>query len=544
MMNWDEAIKDLDTRRAKAKIGGGQIKIDKQHKIGKLTARERIEILLDKDTFVEVNGFIESRINDFDLDKKRVLGDGVVTGYGEINGRLVFVSSEDFTVIGGTLGEYHSYKICKLQDMAMDMQAPIICINDSGGARIEEGIDSLSGYSGIFLRHTKASGVIPQIAVILGPCSGGACYAPAICDFIFMVSDISKMFITGPNVVKTVINEEISVEDLGGAKVHGEKSGVSHFTYDNESNCLMGVRKLLSYLPSNFEEKAPIVKDRSEKQSLLFSVNKVFSRVGNIGKAFLGNSVEEEKTNKIRKIVPDNSRQPYNVKEVINCIVDDGSFFEVHKDFAKNAVVGWGRMDGEVAGFVANQPNFMGGSLDYHASDKIARFIRFCDCFNIPLITLVDVPAFLPGSAQEHNGIIRHGAKVLYAYSEATVPKISLIMRKAYGGAYIAMNSKEMGADLVYAWPIAEIAVMGADGAVNIAFKRKIKEAEDPEAMRLKCKKEYEDRFLNPYSAASRGFVNEVIKPEETRTYLLKALHGLRKKKVEGPKKKHGNIPL
>ena len=541
-MNWDEAIKDLDQRRERVRLGGGQAKIDKQHKSGKLTARERIDILLDKGTFVEIDGMIESRIDDFDLDKKRVPGDGVVTGYGEVDGRLVFVVSEDFTVIGGTLGEYHSFKICRIQDMAMQMKAPLICINDSGGARIEEGISSLSGYSGMFLRHTKASGVIPQIAVILGPCSGGACYAPAICDYIFMVRDISKMFITGPNVVKTVINEEVSVEELGGADVHATKSGVSHFTYDTEGDCLMGVRKLLSYLPSNNEQQPPVIKPIREKQSLLFAVNKMLNKVGNFGKNYLEKN--DDQCAKLRDIVPDNSRRPYDVKEVIDCIVDNDSFFEVQKEFATNAVVGWGRMEGKTVGFVANQANNMAGSLDYHASDKVARFIRFCDCFNIPIVTLVDVPAFLPGTAQEHSGIIRHGAKVLYAYSEATVPKISVIMRKAYGGAYIAMNSKEMGADLVYAWPIAEIAVMGADGAVNIAFKRKIKNAEDPEAMRAQCKKEYEDRFLNPYVAASRGYVNEVIKPEETRLCILKGLRGLEGKKVETPKKKHGNIPL
>lgn len=539
-VNWKDAVRELEMRREKAKSGGGSSKIEKQHAIGKLTARERIQMLLDKDTFEEVDGFVESRIDDFDLDKRRVPGDGVVTGYGEIDGRLVFVASEDFTVIGGTLGEYHSFKICRIQDMAMEMKAPLICINDSGGARIEEGISSLSGYSGMFLRHTKASGVIPQIAVILGPCSGGACYAPAICDFIFMVRDISKMFITGPNVVKTVINEEVSVEELGGAEVHARKSGVSHFTYDSEGECLMGVRKLLSYLPANNTEKAPTVKYNGERQSFLYGVNKRIGKVGSINKIL----PKGDRAGRIRDIVPDNSRRAYDVKEVIDCIVDEDSFFEVQKDFALNAVVGWGRMQGRVVGFVANQPAAMGGSLDYHASDKIARFIRFCDCFNIPLVTLVDVPAFLPGTAQEHNGIIRHGAKILYAYSEATVPKITVIMRKAYGGAYIAMNSKEMGADMVFAWPIAEIAVMGADGAVNIAFKRKIKAAPNPQAMREQCKKEYEDRFLNPYVAASRGYVNEVIKPEETRERLLKALRALKNKSVETPHKKHGNIPL
>lgn len=541
-MNWNDATKDLDSRRSRAALGGGRSKIEKQHEQGKLTARERIDILLDKGTFVEVDGLIESRIDDFELDKRRAPGDGVVTGYGEIDGRLVFVASEDFTVIGGTLGEYHSFKITRLQDMAMDMKAPFICINDSGGARIEEGISSLSGYSGMFLRHTQASGMIPQIAVILGPCSGGACYAPAICDFIFMVKDISKMFITGPNVVKTVINEVVSVEELGGAQIHARKSGVSHFTYDTEGECLMGVRKLLTYLPSSFEDKAPVVQPISEKESLLFSVNKMMNKLP-VRKNIMDRRAENPCA-RLRSIVPDNSRNAYDVKKVIRCIADEGSFFEVQKEFAPNVVVGFARMAGESVGFVANQPNQMCGSLDYHASDKMARFIRFCDCFGLPLVTLVDVPAFLPGTAQEHNGIIRHGAKVLYAYSEATVPKISLIMRKAYGGAYIAMNSKEMGADMVFAWPIAEIAVMGADGAVNIAFKRKIKAASDPEAMREQCKKEYEERFLNPYVAAARGYVNEVIHPEESRDKILKALRALKTKKVDAPRKKHGNIPL
>jgi len=538
-MTWNEAINDLDERRKKVNLGGGRARIEAQHKKGKMTARERIEVLLDEGSFVEVDGMIESRIDDFGLDKKRVPGDGVVTGYGTIDGRQVFVASEDFTVIGGTLGEYHSFKICRIQDMAMAMKAPLICINDSGGARIEEGISSLSGYSGMFLRHTKASGVIPQIAVILGPCSGGACYAPAICDFIFMVEETSKMFITGPNVVKTVINEEVSVEELGGAKVHAEKSGVSHFTYQSERECLMGVRKLLTYLPANNTQNSPLIGEFGKDGT---AASNVIGKVGELGKKMIPG--REDRSGKIVDIVPDNSRRAYNVKDVVECIIDKGSFFEVQKDFAKNVVVGFARMDGEVTGFVCNQPNHMGGAIDYHASDKMARFIRFCDCFNIPLVTLIDVPAFLPGTAQEHNGIIRHGAKVLFAYSEATVPKITLIMRKAYGGAYIAMNSKEMGADIVYAWPIAEIAVMGAEGAVNIAFKRKIKESENPEAMRKQCIKEYDDRFLNPYVAAARGYVNEVIKPEETRAALLKALKGLKNKEADMPYKKHGNIPL
>ncbi|MCR4704637.1 MAG: acyl-CoA carboxylase subunit beta [Lachnospiraceae bacterium] len=542
-MNWNDAIKELDNRRAKALAGGGESRIEKQHADGKLTARERIETLLDPGTFVEIDGFLESRIDDFDLDKRRFPGDGVVTGYGNIDGRLVYVVSEDFTVIGGTLGEYHSFKICRIQDMAMRAMAPLICINDSGGARIEEGISSLSGYSGMFLRHTKASGMIPQIAVILGPCSGGACYAPAICDYIFMVRGTSKMFITGPNVVKTVIGEFVSVEELGGADVHAHKSGVSHFTYDTEGECLMGVRKLLSYLPSNCDEKPPVLKQNGEQKKNLFKkLNGFVNRLNPFEKKYLEQG--DDQSFRIRNIVPDNTRHPYDVKEVIDCIVDNGTFFEVQKDFAKNAVVGWGRMEGMTVGFIANQANHMCGSLDVHASDKIARFIRFCDCFNIPLVTLIDVPAFLPGTEQEHNGIIRHGAKILYAYSEATVPKISLIMRKAYGGAYIAMNSKEMGADLVYAWPIAEIAVMGAEGAVNIAFKRKIKASADPEATRAQCIKEYEDRFLNPYIASARGYVNEVIKPEETRRAILKGLRALQNKKEDAPHKKHGNIPL
>ena len=513
---WKDAIETLEQYQEKAMLGGGEERIQKQYDSGKMTARERIELLLDKDTFVELDELVESRIDDFGLDKKRIPGDGVVTGYGKIDGRLVFVSSEDFTVIGGTLGEYHSKKICQLQDMALAMKAPIICINDSGGARIEEGISSLSGYSGMFLRHTKASGVIPQIAVIMGPCSGGACYAPAICDFIFMVRGTSKMFITGPQVVKSVIGEEVSVEELGGANIHSAKSGVAHFAYEDEKSCLEGVRKLLSYLPQNNEDILPVDEDY----------------------------IPVDRSKQITSIVPDNLRKGYDVHNVIETMVDQGTFFEIQKDFAKNAVVGLARIDGNSVGFVANQPNFMGGSLDFNASDKIARFIRFCDCFSIPLVTLVDVPAFLPGKDQEHNGIIRHGAKILYAYSEATVPKITLIMRKAYGGAYIAMNSKEMGADVVFAWPIAEIAVMGADGAVNIISKRKIQAADDPVAERERLIAEYEKKFNNPYIAAKRGYVDEVIHPDETRNKIAMTLEMLKTKKEENPYKKHGNIPL
>lgn len=514
---WENAIKELEQRRKRALLGGGEERIEKQHKRGKLTARERINYLLDKGSFIEVNAFVESRINDFGLEKKRVPGDGVVTGYGRIDGRLVFIASEDFTVIGGTLGEYHSLKICKIQDMALETKAPFISINDSGGARIEEGICSLSGYSGIFLRNTQASGVIPQIAVIMGPCSGGSCYSPAICDFIFMVKNTSTMFITGPKVVKTVIHEESTIEELGGAEVHSDISGVAHFTYDNERECLMGVRKLFTYLPDN-NEQSPAVMPFSHW--------------------------ERDASGELMKVVPDNKRKPYDVKEVIRRIVDRESFFEIQERFAKNIVIGFARMGGEVVGMIANQPCVLSGALDVDASDKMARFIRFCDCFRIPLITLIDVPAFYPGKEQEHKGIIRHGAKILYAYAEAVVPKISLIMRKAYGGAYIAMNSKNMGADIVYAWPIAEIAVMGADGAVNIVFKKQIAESENPSETEQKLKQDYEQKFMNPYIAAERGYVDEVIHPDETRTRILDALEMLRNKQIKKIHKRHGNIPL
>lgn len=514
-MEWNEAIADLEERRKRARMGGGQASVDKQHEKGKLTARERLEILFDEGTFVEIDDLVESRIDDFGLEKKRVPGDGVVTGYGKVNGRTVFASSEDFTVIGGSLGEYHSRKIVHLQDLALKMRCPLVTINDSGGARIEEGIDSLSGYSGIFERNTIASGVIPQIAVILGPCSGGACYSPAICDFVFVVDETSKMFITGPQVVKTVIGEELSAEELGGAMTHAAKSGVAHFLYKSEKNCLGGVRELLTYLPDNNMSPLPV------KQ---------------------GKSVDKSST--LVNLVPDNKKKSYDVHDVIYTMIDKDSFFEVHKNWAKNAVVGFGRMESKTVGFVCNQANFKGGSLDIDASDKMARFIRFCDCFNIPLVSLIDVPAFLPGSEQEHNGIIRHGAKILYAYSEATVPKISLIMRKAYGGAYIAMNSKMMGADIVFAWPIAEIAVMGAEGAVNIVGRRQIQEADNPEEKRAELIAEYESKFLNPYIAAKRGFVDEVIQPGETKAKILSALEALQSKEMERPYKKHGNIPL
>lgn len=510
---WDESVfEHFDILSRRAKEGGGEVRVQKQHDAGKLTARERLDILFDPGTFTEIDGLVESRISDFGMDKRRVPGDGVVIGYGKINGRLTFASSEDFTVIGGTLGESHALKICKLQDMALRMNAPIIMINDSGGARIEEGLSSLNGYSGIFLRNTKASGVIPQIAVMMGPCAGGACYSPAICDFVFMVEKTSYMFITGPQVVKTVTNETVTAEDLGGARVHAEKSGVSHFTYPDERSCLAGVRELLTYLPQNSREEPPITETTPcDKCALL------------------------------QEIVPQDSKKPYDVHCVIDAFVDEDSFFEVQRDWAKNSVIGLARLDGKTVGIVANQPAYMGGALDYHASDKMARFIRFCDCYGIPLLVLIDVPAFLPGIAQEHNGIIRHGAKLLYAFSEATVPKISLVMRKAYGGAYIAMNSRRMGADMVFAWPIAEMAVMGAEGAVTIMYRKEL--SEEP-GRRDELVREYEQKFMNPYLAASRGFIDEVIHPEDTREKIVAALDMLANKKLEQPWKKHGNIPL
>ena len=513
---WDKKIFDrLHHKKAQSVIGGGEKRIEKQHASGKLTARERLEILFDKDTFVEVGGLIESRITDFGLEDKKVPGDGVVVGYGKVNGKLVFASSEDFTVIGGTLGEYHSLKICRIMDMALETGAPFVSINDSGGARIEEGICSLSGYSGIFYRNTQLSGVVPQISVILGPCAGGACYSPAISDFIFMSKQTSLMFITGPGVVKAVTGETVSSADLGSADVHMTKSGVTHFVYDDDEQCLMGVRKLLSYLPQSSQSKAD-------------SISPTYT-----------NTCDD-----MQEIVSDNQKKPYNVKLVIEKIVDDGSFFEIQPDFAKNMVIGFSRINGDTVGIVANQPAFLGGAIDCDSADKAARFIRFCDCFNIPIVTLVDVTGFLPGQKQEHSGIIRHGAKLLFAYSEATVPKISLILRKAYGGAYIAMNSKNMGADVVFAWPIAQMAVMGAEGAVDIIFKREIAGAENPAEKRQQLIEEYENKFANPYIAAARGYVDEIIEPQDSRQRIIMAQDMLKTKKQEAPRKKHGNIPL
>ena len=513
---WDKKVfEKLNKVKSAAELGGGEKRIEKQHASGKLTARERLEILFDKGTFTEVGALVESRIEDFGLKDKKVPGDGVVTGYGKVNGKTVFASSEDFTVIGGTLGEYHSFKICRVMDMALEMGAPFVSINDSGGARIEEGICSLDGYSGIFYRNTKMSGIVPQIAVILGPCAGGACYSPAICDFIFMSEKPSRMFITGPQVVKAVTNEDVTAEDLGSATVHATKSGVNHFVYEDDEKCLLGVRKLLSYLPQNNTEN-------TEK------VDTVYTKT----------------CDDLQDIVPDNQRKPYDVKLLIDKVVDDNSFFEVQPNFAKNMVVGFSRVNGETVGIVANQPSVLGGSIDCDSSDKAARFIRFCDCFNIPILTFVDVTGFLPGKNQEHSGIIRHGAKLLFAYSEATVAKISVITRKAYGGAYIAMNSKNMGADAVFAWPIAQMAVMGAEGAVDIIFRRQIEQAEDKVAERNRLIVEYEDKFMNPYIAAARGYVDEIINPEDTRKKVIAAFDMLKSKKCDAINKKHGNIPL
>lgn len=513
--NWERSIAHLNKRRETVAAAGGLERIAKQHSLGKLTARERMEALFDDGTFVEINDMITSRATDFGMDKKKRPGDGVVTGYGYIHGRIAFASSQDFTIGGGALGEAQAMKICRAMDKALEMKAPFISINDSGGARIEEGIDGLSGYADIFYRNTIASGVIPQISVILGPCAGGACYSPAITDYIFMTEKNSQMYITGPAVVKSVTGEVITAADLGGASIHSSTSGVAHFVYPNDLSCLNGVRKLLGYLPQNNEDKPMRVEGRERDNCVSLS-----------------------------GIVPVDSKKPYDVRDVIDSFVDDNSFFEVQPNFARNIVVGFARMAGETIGIVANQSKHMAGSLEINASDKGARFIRFCDCFNIPILTLVDVPAFLPGSQQEHGGIIRHGAKLLFAYSEATVPKVGLIMRKAYGGAYIAMNSKGIGADVVYAWPIAEIAVMGAAGAVSIIGKRAIEAADDPSAKKEELLDEYNNKFMNPYIAAEHGYVDEVILPEETRTKIVSAFKMLKTKERSLPQKKHGNIPL
>lgn len=506
----------LDQKLTASKMGGGQKRIDAQHAKNKLTARERLDLLLDKNSFEEIGALIKHRSTDFGMEKMHYPGDGVVTGYGTIHGRLVYVFSQDFTVFGGSLSETHAEKICKIMDMAMKNGAPVIGLNDSGGARIQEGVVSLGGYADIFYRNTRASGVIPQLSLVMGPCAGGAVYSPAITDFILMVEDTSYMFVTGPNVVKTVTNEEVTSEDLGGASVHSEKSGVAHLTSSNDLQAIEDIKNLLSYIPQNCENSPP---------SLPYTIG-------------------DEVRNQLQDIVPENPNQPYDIKEIIDGIIDRESFYEIHKDFAPNIVVGFARLAGKSIGIVANQPAFLAGVLDVQSSQKAARFVRFCDCFNIPLLVLEDVPGFLPGTDQEWNAIITNGAKLLYAFSEATVPRITVITRKAYGGAYDVMNSKHIGADMNFAWPSAEIAVMGAKGAAEIIFRNEIKSAKDPEVALAKKEKEYADIFANPYRAAERGFVDEVIHPKQTRLKLIKAFAMLENKVDSIPQKKHGNIPL
>jgi len=513
----NDPVRDLERRRKKALEGGGLDRIEKQHKAGKLTARERLELLLDEGSFEETDAFVEHDCSHFGLARKKVPGDGVVTGFGKVGGRGVAVFAQDFTVFGGSLGKMHAVKICKVMDAAMRLGVPIVGLNDSGGARIQEGVESLGGYADIFLRNTLASGVVPQISVVMGPCAGGAVYSPAITDFIFMVEHTSHMFVTGPNVIKEVTHEQVSFEDLGGARVHNETSGVAHFASANEPECLEAVRALLSFLPQNNLEEAPF-------------------------KATDDPAGREEKS--LDTIIPQDPKKPYDMLAVIGAIVDEGKFLEVHKDFARNILVGFGRFAGRVAALVAQQPAVLAGCLDIQSSIKGARFVRFCDAFNIPIVTLEDVPGFLPGVAQEHGGIIRNGAKLLYAYCEATVPKVTVITRKAYGGAYDVMSSKHVRGDMNLAWPTAEIAVMGPEGAVNIIFKKEIEKAKDPAAMRARLIAEYREKFANPYIAAAKGYVDSVILPRETRPRICRALEILRTKRDKNPPKKHGNIPL
>ena len=512
----NDKLTTLNAKREEAFLGGGEKRIESQHKKGKLTARERLHFLLDDGSFEEIGMFVTHRSTDFGMETEKYLGDGVVTGYGTINGRLTYVFSQDFTVFGGSLSETHAEKICKIMDLAMKNGAPIIGLNDSGGARIQEGVVSLGGYADIFYKNTMASGVIPQLSAIMGPCAGGAVYSPAITDFILMVENTSYMFVTGPNVVKTVTHENVTSEELGGANTHATKSGVTHFACSNEIEAIHHLKKLLSYVPQNCEEQAP---------TLPYEV---------------GNEIRE----KLNQILPENANQPYDIREVIEEIIDSNSFLEVHKDFAENIVVGFARLAGRSIGIVANQPAFLAGVLDINSSTKAARFVRFCDCFNIPLLVLEDVPGFLPGTDQEWNAIITNGAKLLYAFSEATVPRITVITRKAYGGAYDVMNSKHIGADMNYAWPSAEIAVMGAKGAAEIIFKKEISTATNPEEKWLEKEKEYSNIFANPYRAAERGFIDDVIEPAQTRAKLIKAFKMLENKVVNNPRKKHGNIPL
>jgi propionyl-CoA carboxylase beta chain len=509
-------IETLREKTVAAHLGGGQERIDAQHQKGKLTARERLHFLLDEGSFEEIGMLVTHRTSDFGMDNHLIPGDGVVTGYGTINGRLVYVFSQDFTVFGGSLSETHAEKICKIMDLAMQNGAPLIGLNDSGGARIQEGVRSLGGYADIFYRNVRASGVIPQISLVMGPCAGGAVYSPAITDFTIMVEETSYMFVTGPNVVKTVTNETVTAEELGGAMTHAMKSGVTHLTAGNDLQAIELLKKLISYIPQNCEEKP----------------------------ASISFELAEEYRPELDAIVPENSQVPYDMRAVVKGIVDEDSFLEIHPDFAENIIVGFARLGGRSIGIIGNQPMNLAGVLDVNSSRKGARFVRFCDCFNIPLLVLVDVPGFLPGTDQEWNGIITNGAKLLYAFSEATVPRVSLITRKAYGGAYDVMNSKHIGADMNYAWPTAEIAVMGAKGASEIIFRKEIQEAADPEAMLMEKEKEYQEKFAHPYRAAARGFIDEVILPVDTRRKLLRAFAMLENKVDHLPRKKHGNIPL
>ena len=513
----EDAINELKEKTAKEKEMGGPKKVEKQHKSGKLTARERLDLLFDPGSFQEIDMFVRHRCKDFGLGDTVVPSEGVITGFGNVNGRKVFAFSQDFTSMGGTLGEYHGKKIIKVMDMALKARVPIVGFNDSGGARIQEGVDSLSSYGEIFFRNSCASGVIPQISAIMGPTAGGAVYSPAMTDWVFMTKKSSYMFITGPDVIKTVTGEVVTSEDLGGAMAHNAKSGVAHFACDTDNEAIEMIKDLLSYLPSNSMEAPPSVSSQDDP--------------GRVAP-------------KLDRIIPDNPRQVYDIKKVISAIVDDGIFFEPHQHYAKNMIICFARLNGRVIGIIANQPNFLAGCLDVNASDKATRFIRFCDAFNIPLLTIVDVPGYLPGTSQEWSGIIRHGAKLLWCYSEATVPKITLITRKDYGGAYLAMCSKHLGGDFNVAWPTAEIAVMGADGAANIIHRKEIKEAEDPKAKFAEKIEEYRNLFSNPYIAAARGFVDAVIVPRDSRPTIINALEALSTKRETRPSRRHGNIPM
>lgn len=512
-----DKINDLHSRLEIIRAGGGEKRIEKQHKSGKMTARERINMLMDESSFVEIDAFMKHRCTEFGMEKEETPAEGVVTGYGNVDGRLVYVYAQDFTVNGGSLGEMHAKKICKVLDLALKMGAPVVGINDSGGARIQEGVDALSGYGQIFYKNTMASGVIPQISVIMGPCAGGAVYSPALTDFIFMVDKTSQMFITGPQVIKAVTGEEVTAEALGGGMTHNSTSGVAHFLSQNEEACIAEIKQLLSYLPSNNMETAPTFECQDDMNRLVEDLN---------------------------SIIPESSNKAYDMKDIIKNLVDYGNFFEVQPYYAQNIITGFARLNGASIGIIANQPKVLAGCLDINASDKAGRFIRTCDAFNIPILNLIDVPGFLPGTTQEYGGIIRHGAKMLYAYSEATVPIVNVITRKAYGGAYLAMCSKDLGADMVFAWPQAEIAVMGPDGAANIIFKRDIENAENPAAARAEKIQDYKDRFATPYIAASRGYVDDVIEPSTTRQRLISAFDMLSSKRETRPSKKHGNLPV